>query len=168
MENYIKLEQHNKNLILDQDRWVALGLDPNKGLLIMGPVGVGKTTLLNKYLENKNRGHWIEPAFIGRGLVTHGTEYFRQFEQDHFTLDDLGKESETFTHYGHTFFPGQDMIDIRHNVFTRTAGRNRTCFTTNLNQEGLKERYGERCYSRLTEMCNFIALVGEDFRVKKV
>lgn len=164
MENYIKIDQKEAKLILDETGWEALELDPNKGLLIMGPVGVGKTYLMNQYLNNKNKGHWVEPNKIRRGIETHGFSYFDQFQWDHLTLDDLGKETEMVNVFGSKFFPGQELIDLRHGVFQRTAGQNRTCFTTNLNRELLKEVYGERCYSRLVEMCNFIALTGEDLR----
>ena len=30
MENYIKLAQEHKEVLLDPDKWEALGLDPNK------------------------------------------------------------------------------------------------------------------------------------------
>jgi DNA replication protein DnaC len=31
----------------------------------------------------------------------------------------------------------------------------------------LREKYGERCYSRLIEMCNIVAITGEDLRLKR-
>lgn len=164
MENYIKIEQKATEALLDETEWEALGLDPNKGLLIMGPIGVGKSVLMNEYLKNKNRGHWLEPEDIKEGIETHGFSYFKQFRWDHLTFDDLGVEPKMVNVFGSEFFPGQELIDLRHSVFQRTAGQNRTCFTTNLNRDLLKEAYGERCYSRLVEMCNFIAVTGEDLR----
>jgi hypothetical protein len=167
MENYIKLAQEHKEVLLDPDKWEALGLDPNKGLLLMGPIGVGKTYTMDKYLQNKNRGHWIEPQNMRRAIETHGFSYFDQFQWDHLTFDDLGKEPPMVNVYGSEFFPGQELIDLRYSVFQKTAGRNRTCFTTNLNKEMLREKYGERCYSRLIEMCNIVAITGEDLRLKR-
>jgi len=164
MENFIKLNQDQTDLILQQERWETLGLDPTKGLLIMGPVGVGKTYLIGQYLKNKNRGPWLEPHIIRKGIEVHGLSFFDQFLLDHLTFDDLGKEPEMVNVFGTAFFPGQELIDIRYSVFKRTVGKNRTCFTTNLNRELLQEKYGERCFSRLTEMCNFVAILGDDRR----
>jgi hypothetical protein len=132
----------------------------------MGPIGVGKTYTMDKFLQNKNRGPWIEAHNIINHIEAYGLGWYEQLKIDHFTLDDLGKEPLSMVHYGSTIFPGQQIIELRYEVFKRTGGRNRTCFTTNLNKELLKEKYGERCYSRLIEMCNIIALTGEDLRLK--
>jgi hypothetical protein len=167
MENYIKLSQEHRKVILDPDKWEALGLDPNKGLLIMGPVGVGKTYLIREYLQDKNRGFWIEPYNVGKVVGSQGYDWYEQIKIDHLTFDDLGKEPESINYYGTTLLPGQHIIELRYDVFQRTDGRNRTCFTTNLNRDLLKEKYGERCYSRLIEMCNIVAITGEDLRLKR-
>jgi DNA replication protein DnaC len=168
MENYLKLNQQEKAKLLDESLWEALGLDPKKGLLIMGPVGVGKTTLMKEFLEEKNKGPWITDYEVKRGVQQEGYNWFNRFVMDHLTFDDLGAEPETILSYGHQFNPGEEIIQLRYEVFQRTAGRNRTCFTTNYNREDLLARYGERCYSRLQEMCNFIVLEGPDLRIEEI
>jgi DNA replication protein DnaC len=41
---------------------------------------------------------------------------------------------------------------------------NRTMVTTNLTPEQMKEKYGERVYSRMREMFNVIPIAGSDLR----
>src|SRR5690606_14469633 len=58
--NHFKIHEEDKNIIFklciytiqDLDYCAKLGLDPNKGILLTGPVGCGKTSLM-KLLRSK-------------------------------------------------------------------------------------------------------------------
>lgn len=79
-------------------------------------------------------------------------------------IDDLGTESEKYTSYGTASdVMVQYVIPFRYAVYPRW----RTFFTTNLTKEQLRNRYGERCFSRLCEMCAFVPLTHADRRMSK-
>lgn len=79
-------------------------------------------------------------------------------------IDDLGTEAEKYTSYGTVSdVMVQYVIPFRYAIFPRW----RTFFTTNLTKQQLRDRYGERCWSRLNEMCAFIPVKHEDRRISK-
>ena len=76
-------------------------------------------------------------------------------------VDELGKNRGTDWETGVL----DELISKRYNA-NRT-----TLFTTNLTPVGqardsLRDRVGERIYSRIVEMCSFELLEGEDYRTK--
>jgi hypothetical protein len=69
---------------------------------------------------------------------------------------------EEASYYGGKLFIGEELIMMRSDSFKFHGFQ--THFTTNATREELMNIYGERAYSRLTEMCNFFTLVGKDRR----
>ena len=166
------------NLILDRIDEKNI----EKGILLMGKPGVGKTTIVKNRIENKN---WAErlanpqkdgesdyqysmrTTYVGtRNLISTNSicsEFmlggFEKVSQTNtYALDDLGTEIVP-THYG-------TSIDLVPHLL-QLAYENRQPFgfyTTNLSYEELKERYGSRVVDRLQEKCYFFILEDEPFR----
>lgn len=86
----------------------------------------------------------------------HVSEHFHDL-----IIDDLGAEPESITTFGTKRNVMADILLRRYEQFPRW----KTHFTTNLTDEQIKKRYGERIYSRLNEMCVFIELNGKDRRL---
>lgn len=76
-------------------------------------------------------------------------------------FDDLGAEASNVSYYGNKLNVMEHIIEERYNL------KKLSHFTTNLKEERIKEVYGDRVISRLTEQTNFIHIVGNDWRMKK-
>ena len=157
----------------------SLGFSPNKGLLIIGSIGIGKTYALKK-ISKENRKGWgslgqptmyfrdspvYEEDVTGQGISSLcnrlGQDFLRIFKDHDLYLDDLGSEKEIVNSFGNKFDPIQEILMIRYD------GRNshKTFMTTNLGEEEFKVRYGARVYSRIQEMCDIVIIRGgEDLR----
>ncbi|NNE66307.1 MAG: ATP-binding protein [Pyrinomonadaceae bacterium] len=145
-----------------------------KGLLLMGSVGVGKTHLAVSILKGL-----IERGFSCRfyefgGLLKEiqnsynpvsQTSEFKVlepvFNSDILVLDEIGTSKPT------------DWVrdTMAHVINTRYNDKKLTIFTTNYldkpknsHEETLEERIGVRLRSRLYEMSKTLVLTGEDFR----
>lgn len=147
----------------------------DQGLLLMGPVGVGKTHLAVSILKGlTERGFSCLFYEFGTLLKEIQDSYnaFTQtselavlspvFSTDVLVLDELGASK-----------PTEWVRDtMSHIINTRYNDNKHTIFTTNYfdervaNEETLEERIGVRLRSRLYEMCRTIKLSGEDYRRK--
>ncbi len=171
----IKINQKDiQDVLSNITKWESLGLDPNKGYILCGNPGVGKTYAMREEARTKKIG-WGHPALPSslkdfRDLSTklifsrcerNGSSYLLQFTEDHdMWLDDLGFEPIECVSYGTKFNPIQDLVFFRHQMFPKK----KTNFTTNYTPVQLEEKYGQAILSRLYEMCNFIVVQGEDLR----
>lgn len=161
--NLIQIHQNELIPILcDEANWETHGIHPRKGLLLYGMTGVGKTYALDAYIRRtgKNAGHRIDCEKIEMGVSLYGTHYFERFLQDHMVWNDLGEEGKIMMYMGTTIKPAQSIIMNRHMRFPTLF----TNFTTNLTPEGLENKYGDRVFSRLQQMCTFIHVTGKDLR----
>lgn len=161
--NHIKIHQDQLiQTLCDEHNWETYGLNLDKGLLLYGITGVGKTYSLDRYLRetDKNPGHRIDAETIEMGVSLHGANYFQRFYQDHMVWNDLGQEERVMMYMGTTIKPAQTIFMYRHQRFPALI----THITTNLLPEDLEARYGDRVFSRLNQMCNFIEVTGKDLR----
>lgn len=150
--------------IQDKARCSQLGIDIHKGLLLCGPVGCGKTSLMKllKYIVPHQRPYQVIPCrnivfgfnHIGyKTIEDYGSSQF-------FCFDDLGVEP-TGRHFGQDCNVMGEILLSRHELLIND--KRKTHATTNLNAEELEERYGTRVRSRMRELFN---LVGFDAKSK--
>jgi len=136
-----------------------------KGILLTGPVGCGKTTLMSilKLFQEPNERFIMKPCrdisfeFIREGYsVIH--KYSKQsFKYDiprSFCFDDLGTEN-SLKYYGNECNVMAEVLLSRYDLFV--SHHMLTHITTNLNSSEIEEIYGTRIRSRLREQFNLIA-----------
>lgn len=135
-----------------------LGIDPNKGILLSGPVGCGKTSLMKllPHFVPHLRSYEIIPS---RNLTFQfnnvGFKIIEQYGNNKFyCFDDLGVEP-TGRHFGKDCNVMGEILLSRHDLFIKH--KIKTFITTNLNAQELEERYGNRVRSRMRQLFNLIA-----------
>ena len=144
-----------------------------KGLLLIGPPGIGKThlaisVLRNVIIEKNIRGLYFDTRSLLSTIrstynpVTRTSEadiLERVMQAELLVLDDLGAERLT-----------EWVEETMHLIVnTRYNDRKPTIFTSNYEDEpddsdSLKSRVGFRMHSRLREMCEFLEYSGPDYR----
>lgn len=187
MENKIYLEQESASDLLNwsSEDYIKNGLDPNKGLLIMGTIGVGKTYLLDKYrnkLESdKDFKCFNNTSFQIELMGKEGTEHISHFINPYpMFIDDLGREKETVWDYKNQVNPLAYILFERYAMYQNYKSkmteaedkewyllngfRYLTHATTNLDMESIGKKYGDYIADRLKDMCNIIVIKGESRR----
>ncbi|SDS45155.1 ATPase [Christiangramia echinicola] len=144
--------------IKDKENCKKFDIDLDKGLLLTGPVGCGKTSLIKllHFLVPHQRKYVVMPC---RNIVfafNHlGYKTIEDYgESNFFCFDDMGVEPMG-RHYGKDCNVIGEILLSRYDLFLET--KLKTHATTNLNAEELEERYGNRVRSRMRELFNLIA-----------
>ena len=144
--------------IKDKENCKKFDIDLDKGLLLTGPVGCGKTSLMKllQFLVPHQRKYVVMPC---RNIVfafNHlGYKTIEDYgESSFFCFDDMGVEPMG-RHYGKDCNVIGEILLSRYDLFLET--KLKTHATTNLNAEELEERYGNRVRSRMRELFNLIA-----------
>jgi energy-coupling factor transporter ATP-binding protein EcfA2 len=144
--------------IKDKENCKKFDIDLDKGLLLTGPVGCGKTSLMKllHFLVPHQRKYVVMPC---RNIVfafNHlGYKTIEDYgESSFFCFDDMGVEPMGW-HYGKDCNVIGEILLSRYDLFLET--KLKTHATTNLNAEELEERYGNRVRSRMRELFNLIA-----------
>lgn len=145
-------------IIQEKEFCEKFDIDPAKGLLLTGPVGCGKTSILKllKFLVPHQKKYEVIPSRNVTFAFNHiGYKIIEDYgNTGYFCFDDLGVEP-----LGRFF--GQDcnvlgeIILSRHELFLRHNIK--THITTNLNADELEKKYGERVRSRMRHLFNLIA-----------
>ena len=152
-----------------------LGLQPQKGLLLLGPVGCGKTTTMQLFAKSRFQlvaTRDIARKFLNEGssvLESYGAKSYRvkhsgygptlQYDQPFvYCFDDLGVEQNAKS-YGNGCNVMAEILLDRYDQFLRHCMI--THLTTNLNAEEIERLYGDRVRSRLREMFNLICFPPE-------
>ena len=139
-----------------------MGIDTNKGILLSGPVGCGKTSLmmlLQHLAPHKTNYELIPTRNIVFNFNASGFEVLEKYnETKNFCFDDLGVEP-IGSHYAKECNVMGEILLSRYELFCHPERSRRvlTHITTNLNAEELEKRYGNRVRSRLRAMMNVIA-----------
>ena len=146
--------------IKDKDNCTSYGIDIDKGILLSGPVGCGKTSLMKllKYLVPLQRPYLLAPCRnIVFGFNHLGYKTIEDYgDSSSICFDDLGVEPMG-RHYGKDCNVMGEVLLSRYELYLKTKTKVKTHATTNLNAEELEERYGNRVRSRMRELFNLIA-----------
>lgn len=137
----------------------------NKGILLSGPIGSGKTSLISlmKYLTPAEHKFFVKPCrdisfeFIQDGYqIIHKYSKGKLYESEPKTIcfDDLGTENN-LKYYGNECNVMAEILLSRYDIYT--AKKIQTHITTNLSASEIETHYGNRVRSRLREICNLIA-----------
>lgn len=140
-------------------------LDLSKGILLSGPVGCGKTTLMtlmrNTAKQNNNfimkTCRDISFEFIKEGYQTiqkYSNSNNSSSEYRNYCFDDLGVETN-LKYYGNECNVMAEIILSRYDIFI--SKQIITHITSNLSATEIETAYGNRVRSRLREMLNLIA-----------
>ncbi|MGV7106978.1 ATPase [Flavobacterium sp. U410] len=149
----------------DEPTCFQYGINLNKGILLTGPIGCGKTSLMNlmKYLTATEHKFFVKPCrdisfeFIQDGYqiihkYSNGKIY--QSEPKTYCFDDLGTENN-LKYFGNECNVMAEILLSRYDLFI--SKKLLTHITTNLSATEIEKYYGNRVRSRLREMVNLIS-----------
>lgn len=155
----------------------------DKGILLMGKVGCGKTVIFgglvnflrifrfytkNSFRYEKLTADFLPAYYFTEGFSKKGYDIFedgivikdkrKSIMSDRLFIDDIGSEN-VVSNFGNTTNVIGELILRRYDCKLKTFA------TTNLDRKTLKSFYGDRVYSRMNEMFNFIVVDGDDRRI---
>lgn len=149
----------------DSETALALGINFNKGIMLSGPIGCGKTSLMlllrhfmpqqNQFIVKSCRD--ISFEFIKEGYPTinkYSHSSFKNHEPIVYCFDDLGTENNLKL-YGNECNVMAEILLSRYDLFV--CRKLITHLTTNLSASEIEAAYGNRLRSRLREQFNLIA-----------
>lgn len=143
--------------IRDRQACKKLNIDIHKGILLSGPVGCGKTSLMKliRHITPHYQSYEMIPTRNITFAFNHiGYKIIEQYGDSRFyCFDDLGIEP-TGRYFGKDCNVMGEVILSRHELFLKYKFK--THCTTNLNAQELEERYGNRVRSRMRGLFNLI------------
>ncbi len=146
--------------IKDTENCHKFGIDTEKGLLLSGPVGCGKTTLMKllRHIVPMQRPYEMIPCRNVTFSFNHiGFKSIEEYgDTKFFCFDDLGIEPAG-RFYGKDLNVMGEVLLSRYELYLQSKQKIKTHATTNLNADELEERYGNRVRSRMRELFNLVA-----------
>lgn len=155
----------------DQENADRLGISFKKGILLTGPIGCGKTSLMNlmRYISAAHTHHIMAPCrkiafefnkegfsviqkYSDHSFVTRNQEWQPKI----YCFDDLGAET-IMKHYGTDCNVMAEILLSRYDLFVSHTMP--THITTNLNSSEIEGIYGNRVRSRMREMFNLMSFI---------
>lgn len=141
-------------------------LDNEKGLLLIGGTGCGKTqlfkvmqqTLFNTKIPSFRICECINVEYAIRS----GNSTYEDFDLGMISFDDLGSEQIETVVFGNRVTVMNEILQLRYNSFQRSGLK--THITSNLSEVEIESKYGTRIFDRIKEMCNIIIFDWESFR----
>lgn len=148
-------------------------LDPNKGILLWGTIGTGKSTIIKivgEVLRIKKQGFitvncsLIATQYSATGLQALNSSTYNDSELGpkpvNRAFDELGREPIPAMHYGNALNVMQYILQCRYEL----KGRIKTFATTNLKPESFEKLYGTYIADRMNEMFNIVEVKGKSRR----
>lgn len=149
--------------------------DLTKGILLMGNIGNGKTTIMKAFSVNQNHGFrvvsMLDVSFDYKmsgeeGVKSYSLNYKASPNQYGLTdygycFDELGTEEIPARHYGESKNIFAEILQVRYHHGLPFQS---THVTTNKTPDELQALYGSRCYDRMKEMFNVVVFENESFR----
>lgn len=170
-KQFLVADADNEKIVLNLCKYFAeegCDLDPDKGILLVGGVGIGKSTLMQFFSRNQ-KGMYrviscreIESDFSSEGeksvqncsynlTVSPSGNEFAHMEMG-YCFDDLGTEANG-KHYGKE---KNVMAEIILNRYDNNIPFPFTHITTNLTARQIEDEYGQRVTDRMKQMFNII------------
>lgn len=155
--------------IQDQENCMKHNIDLKKGILLVGTIGCGKTSLMHLFniLTHPHRKHIVKPTrTIAGEFLQNGYEAIHKYGNTDkiYCFDDLGIE-QNMKHFGNESNVMAEILLSRYDLL-RYQGII-THATTNLNANELEKLYGNRVRSRLREMFNLITFPEDAVDLRK-
>ncbi|WP_284653522.1 ATPase [Flavobacterium terrisoli] len=149
----------------DEQACFQFGINLNKGILLSGPIGCGKTSLINlmKLLTPTEYKFSVKPCRdISFEFIQDGYEVIHKYSKGQlyktdpkiYCFDDLGLENN-LKYYGNECNVMAEILLSRYDLFI--SKRIQTHITTNLSASEIETQYGNRVRSRMRELFNLIA-----------
>ncbi|MFD2909800.1 ATPase [Flavobacterium ardleyense] len=174
---YFKIDTNDYNAILklviyairDEKAAQDLKIDLNKGILLTGPIGCGKTSimaLIRPFFYAKQDYKIKTCREISFEFAKNGFEALQNYTQkEHqqarlpgYCFDDLGAE-QNIKHYGNDLNVMAEIIISRYEDFVQNQSISH--ITTNLSASEIEALYGNRLRSRMRSMFNLITFSNE-------
>ena len=166
--NHFKILKNEHHIIFkliayflkDQPTCLQLNIDLNKGIMLSGPVGCGKTSLMNvmKHLTPVANKFSVKPCRdISFEFIKEGYEIIHKYSKSApkiICFDDLGTENN-LKYFGNECNVMAEILLSRYDLFI--SRKLQTHITTNLSASEIEETYGNRVRSRLRSTLNLIA-----------
>lgn len=170
-EKYLDIDDNNRQIVTDLCKYFAeekCKLDPAKGILLVGGVGIGKSTMMQFFSRNQVSMYRliscreIESDFSSDGeksvqncsyniKVSPSSNEFCHMEMG-YCFDDLGTEANG-KHYGKE---KNVMAEIILNRYDNQIPFTFTHITTNLTAQEIEDQYGNRVTDRMKQMFNIV------------
>ena len=152
----------------DEQTAFQCNIDLRKGILLSGPVGCGKTSLMNimKHLAPIDHKFSIKPCRdIGFEFISEGYKIIQEYSKEtrprgghlvfaRYCFDDLGIEN-SLKYYGNECNVMAEILLGRYDCYI--SKKIPVHITTNLSASEIELHYGVRVRSRMREMMNLIA-----------
>ncbi|HEU4790762.1 MAG TPA: ATPase [Flavobacterium sp.] len=166
--NHFKIQETDHPIIYkliayflrDEPSCLQYKIDLSKGIMLSGPVGCGKTSLmyLMKHLTPATHKFSVKPCRdISFEFIRDGYEIIHKYSKSSpktICFDDLGTENN-LKYFGNECNVMAEILLSRYDLFiTRKL---QTHITTNLSASEIEETYGNRVRSRLRSTLNLIA-----------
>jgi DNA replication protein DnaC len=153
--------------LADASQAAQLDIDLNKGIILSGPIGCGKTSLMSlmRLIPGPDRNFTLKPTRdVSFEFIQDGFEVIHRYSRLSFhangprtyCFDDLGAE-QALKYYGNECNVMAEVILSRYEF--QTAFKMRTHLTTNLKASEVDQMYGPRVRSRMREMFNLFAFI---------
>lgn len=149
----------------DEQACLQFNLNLTKGILFSGPIGCGKTSLMNlmKYLTPTEYKFSVKPCRdISFEFIQDGYQIIHRYSKGQlyksepkiYCFDDLGLENN-LKYYGNECNVMAEILLSRYDLYI--SRRIQTHITTNLSASEIENQYGNRVRSRMRELFNLIA-----------